>query len=199
MGTTGAPFLGPPFDVPDFTVSGVLPPFLGSTPTASAFMSPYPTTLTRIAGKLCCSNERKEIFRGLLRYRQELARVGLNDGFQWLSGSFMEDIETLEARHPRDVDMVTFCHRPVSVADDAAWRAFVTANVNLLHVPLVKPVFNCDAYFVDLNTPPTNIVNQARYWFGLYSHRRGGLWKGLLQVHLAVTQDDADASHMVGP
>jgi hypothetical protein len=194
----GAP-LGPFIDVPDFTISGALPPFLGLTPTVPAAMSPYPTTLTRIATKLCASNERREIFRGLLRYRQELAKIGLNDGFQWLSGSFMEDIETLEKRHPRDVDVVTFCHRPASATDDPSWLAFTRANVNLLMWSRVKPIFKCDPYFVDLNTAPANVVNQARYWFGLFSHRRGGLWKGLLQVPLIVTQDDADASLMVGP
>jgi hypothetical protein len=198
MGTAGAP-LGPLFDIPDFTISGVLPPFLGTTPTVPANMSPYTTTLARIASKPCGSNERKEIFRGLLRHRQELANIGLNDGFQWLSGSFMEDIEGLEKRHPKDVDVVTFCHRPAAAADDAAWQAFTAAHVRLLTSPLVKPAFKCDAYFVDLNTAPANVVNQARYWFGLFSHRRGGLWKGLLQVPLVVTQDDADASVMVGP
>jgi hypothetical protein len=75
MGSPGVP-LGPPFDIPDFNHSGILPPFLGSTPTEQALMSPFETTLTRVAGKLCKSNERKEIFRGLLKYRKELAKLG---------------------------------------------------------------------------------------------------------------------------
>jgi hypothetical protein len=198
MGTIGAP-LGPALDIPDFTISGVLPPFLGRSPAALGSMSPYPTTLTQIAKNLCGSNRRKDIFKGLLQYRQELANIGLKDGFQWLSGSFMEDIEMLEAREPRDVDLVTFCHRPAAAVGDTAWQAFITANTHLLFWRLVKPVFKCDGYFMDLNTAPANVVNQARYWFGLYSHRRGGLWKGLLQVPLIVTQDDADASLLVGP
>lgn len=111
----------------------------------------------------------------------------------------MEDIERLEKRHPNDVDVVTFLHRPAAVADDAAWQAFIHANLALFVPPLVKPAFRCDAYFVELGTDPGNIVNQARYWFGLFSHRRGGLWKGLLQIPLTVTQDDADASALVGP
>jgi len=199
MGALGVP-LGPPFDVPNFTISGTLPPYLGPTPANAALMSPYQTTLARMAQKLCGSDERREIFRGLLLYRQQLANLGFTDGFQWLSGSFMEDIETLEKRHPEDVDLVTFCHRPLGVSDDAAWQTFVGANSNLLHWQLVKPVYRCDAYFVDLNTAPVNVVNQARYWFGLFSHRRTGLWKGLLQIPLSVTQDDADASLLVlGP
>jgi hypothetical protein len=99
-----------PFDVPNFNHSGILPPFLGPTPTDGALMSPYETTLARIAARLCTSNERKEIFRGLLKYRKELASLGLVAGFQWLSGSFMEDIETLEKRGPKRSSSAT--HKP---------------------------------------------------------------------------------------
>ena len=135
MGTTVPP-LGPLFTIPDFTISGVLPPFLGSKPTSAAVMSPYRTKLTNVAGKLCGSKERREIFRGLLQYRQELAGMGLTNGFQWLSGSFTEDIELLEARQPRDVDVVTFCHRPAGIHDDMAWKDFTDANRYLLLSPL---------------------------------------------------------------
>lgn len=199
MGSAGAPF-GPLFEIPDFTLSGVLPPYVGPTPVLSAAMSPYATSLTRIAHKLCGSDERKEIFRGLLVYRQQLARIGLINGMQWLSGSFMENIESLEKRSPRDVDIVTFCHRPVHLLqDDSAWFAFINTNRALFDPAQAKTSYKCDSYFVDLDTPPANIVNLTRYWFGLFSHRRAGLWKGLLRVSLAVTQDDADALLMVGP
>jgi hypothetical protein len=198
MGSPGPPTAGPPFDIPDFSISGVLPPYLGPTPVMRALMSPYSTTLTRIAGKLCASNERREIFRGFLLYRKQLASIGFTSGLQWLSGSFMEDIENLEKRHPRDVDVVTFFYRPSAATDDVAFQAFILANANLLTRGAVKPLYKCDPFFVDLNTEGTNIVNQARYWFGLFSHRRGGLWKGLLQVPLAITEDDSEASQLVG-
>ena len=63
--------------IPDFTVSGVLPPYLGPTPTVPSAMSPYPASFVEIANKMCASNERKAIMRGLLEYRQKLATVGL--------------------------------------------------------------------------------------------------------------------------
>jgi len=199
MGTIGAP-LGPLFDIPDFTLSGALPPYLGIDPTISAFMSPYPTSLTRIAGKLCGSNERRDIFRGLLAFRQQLDALGLIVGFQWLSGSFTEDIESIEGRHPKDVDVVTFYNRPAHLlGDDPAWMALINANLTLFDPAQAKLGYKCDPYFVDLGSPSWNIVDQTRYWFGLFSHRRSGLWKGLLQVPLNVTQDDADASAAVGP
>jgi len=199
MGATSGVPVGPPFDIPAFTISGTLPPYLGPTPTNGALMSPFQTTLVRIAKKLCGTHERKTIFRGLLQYRQALANIGFIDGFQWLSGSFLEDIEALEKRAPNDIDVVTFCHRPAASAADPDWEQFVRTNVNILLPPSVKTAYECDAYLVDLNTSATNVVNQARYWFGLFSHRRTGVWKGLLQVPFPVTQDDTDASLIVGP
>ncbi len=97
------------------------------------------------------------------------------------------------------MDIVTFYYRPAGIAGDAGWVAFVQAHIALLDWQLVKPVFKCDPYFVDLSMTPESLVSQARYWFGLFSHRRTGIWKGLLQVPLAVSQDDADASNVVGP
>ena len=111
----------------------------------------------------------------------------------------MEDIEGLEARHPNDVDVVTFCHRPIAMkTNHAVWEEFLTSNISLIAPMQVKAAFKCDAYFVDLDVEPAAIVYQTRYWFGLFSHRRGGLWKGMLEIPLAVTTDDSDASIMVG-
>ena len=184
--------------IPDFTVSGVLPPYRGQNPAGNiAAMSPYPASLVEIANQMCASNERKAIMCGLLKYRQQLATVGLQAGFQWLSGSFMEDIETLESRHPQDIDLVTFVRRPDVVRSDTEWHAFYLANKPLLNPKQVKDEFRCDSYFVELDSDPTSIVYQTRYWFGLFSHRRGGLWKGMLEVPLAVSADDTDALALV--
>ena len=139
--------------IPDFTVSGVLPPYLGSTPVTIPAMSPYPASLVEIANKMCASNERKAIMRDLIEYRQRLATVGLQAGFQWLSGSFMEDTERLESRHPKDIDLVTFVRRPEPVRSDPDWFAFVD-NEPLLNPKHVKAVFRCDCYFVDLDSDP---------------------------------------------
>lgn len=75
---------------------------------------------------------------------------------------------------------------------------FVAVNADLFQPQLAKEAFLCDGRFIDLDTDVFNIVNLARFWFGLFSHRRGGLWKGMLQVMLPVNQDDAEASLMVG-
>jgi hypothetical protein len=198
MATPGAP-VGPPFDIPDFTISGVLPPYMGPSPTNGALMSPYRTTLTRIAQRMCATPQRQMIFQGLLDFRRLLATIGIQDGIQWLSGSFMEDIETLDSRPPRDVDVVTFFRRPQQfINDDAAWLAFLQPHLALLDHDAVKAQYHCDTFFVDVTTDPFNVVDRSRYWFGLFSHRRGGLWKGMIEVPLLVSQDDTDATvHLV--
>jgi hypothetical protein len=186
-----------PLDIPSLNHSLVLPPYQGVSPIDIAAMSPYGTTLVRIGQRFCHSATRIGIMQGLLAYRQALAGVGLIDGIQWLSGSFLEDIETLESRNPGDIDVVTFFRRPANCQSDADWLAFSQQNQALFTPPQAKARFHCDAYVVDLNTDALSVVSQARYWFGLFSHRRGGLWKGLLQVPLAVSQDDVDASNML--
>jgi hypothetical protein len=183
--------------VPPLSPSGVLPPYLGATPALAGAMAPYPATLLLIAQRFCFTPARNKILQGFLDYRQALAGVGFIQGFQWVSGSFLEDIEKLEGRAPRDVDIVSFVKRPSGCQLDADWLLFTQTNRPLLYSDQ-KARYACHAFFVDLDLPDTTaIVNQTRYWFGLFSHRRGGLWKGLLQVPLAICQDDQDAKQFL--
>src|SRR5437660_55494 len=111
--------------IPNFDLSGVLPPYVGPSPAESgAFMSPYEASIVEMVDKFATSPERKAILIGLLRYRDALATAGIVDGFQWLDGSFLENIEEREGRPPGDIDIVTFLHRPDSAKEMTAWAAF---------------------------------------------------------------------------
>jgi hypothetical protein len=178
--------------IPALDPSGILPPFVGSGTPTPASMSPFAATLLQTAQRFCGSPARVTIFRGFLEYRRTLSTLGFVQGFQWLSGSFMEDIERLEGRDPRDVDLVTFCTPPAHCLTPADIRAIVVANSDVFLPPRAKTRFHCDPYFVNLQELPVSTVTQTRYWFGLFSHRRGGMWKGLVQVPLAISQDDQD-------
>jgi hypothetical protein len=61
---------------------------------------------------------------------------------------------------------------------------------------MLKSSHRLDAYFVDLDGAAETIVEVARYYCGLFSHRRTDyLWKGMLKVDLgAVALDDNVAS-----
>lgn len=126
-------------------------------------------------------------------------KIGLQEGFQWLDGSFLEDIERTGKRPPGDIDVVTFFKHPANLdPNDGAWDQLVQASIDLFDPSKTKMRFNCDAYFVDLHLPAEHIVDRTRYWFGLFSHRRTTLqWKGLLEVPLGDRQGDAKALALI--
>jgi hypothetical protein len=100
--------------IPDWLPTGVLPPINPVSPT-TVDRSPYRVTLTDLVLRFNTSSERREILTGLLSFRKALHGLGLNSGFQWLDGSFLEDIVTTDSRPPRDIDVVTFYHLVISL------------------------------------------------------------------------------------
>lgn len=178
--------------VPEWTISGALPPYVGDSPLAPADMSPYTTTVIEVGRRFATSPIRRTIFKGFLEYRRALATVGAVTGFQWLNGSFLEDVERVEGRSPRDMDVVTFSRVPIAAHDTIAKRALMTAHPTVFLPDRVKDSFFCHAFFVDLDAAPHRIVENTRYWFGLFSHRRAtNLWKGMVAVPIG--SDDAEA------
>jgi hypothetical protein len=179
--------------IPSWTTAGVLPPFDARNPT-SGDRSPYAASLTEVVSRFGDTPERRVLLDGLLRYRAGLHRAGLLVGFQWLDGSFAEQIELLEGRPPNDVDVVTFYHLPAGKSQHDVVRA--APEVFPLNGPAkaaFKASFHVDAYAVHLDAAPEILAGRSVYWYGVWSHRRDRLWKGFLQVDLAPT-DDADAS-----
>lgn len=160
-------------------------------------MSPYQSTLLEMAQTFCTSSVRVTIFKGLLDYRRQLAQLGFVNGFQWLSGSYLEAIEKIEKRDPRDVDLVTFCNAPAQCPTPAHLNALIHANPDIFLPQRAKQRFRCDPYFVHFEFGPRPLVLLTKYWFGLFSHRRDWLWKGLLEVPLPLSQDDTDAEVFV--
>jgi hypothetical protein len=176
--------------IPEWNLSGVLPPFVGSATGAAS--SPYWTTPEELARRFAQSPARRMLFQGLLKYRRALVGVGIRDAFQWINGSFVEDIERMQNRNPGDIDVVTFGHLPVDPADRAAVHAFAAAHQDLLDRKQTKREYSCDAFFVNLALPPKQLVERAKYWSSTFSHRRSThLWKGMVALDLA--SDDSAA------
>jgi hypothetical protein len=182
--------------IPEWTVSGVLPPYLGA-PTSAIHMAPYPTALPLVVERFAFSPKRIEILQGLLSYRQELAQLGIVDGFQWLTGSILENIENLESRDPNDIDIVTFFRRPIGAKDPIAWMHFGNINRQSFSPQRNKMIFKCDTQYIDLDASSEDVANLTRFWFGLFSHRRNDQWKGMLTIPLLTSTDDAIAQEML--
>lgn len=175
--------------IPIFNQSGVLPPFLpGDNPTNGNAVAPYKVDLFDFVKTFCTSTARINILTGFLEYRLALKRKGIISGFQWVDGSFVENVEKTKGRDPNDIDLITFAPRPQQYATTIDWGSFVQANPVLFTPNETKRQFLCDAYYVDLNLPPEAIVNKTSYWFGLFSHQRDTfLWKGMIELDM---QDD---------
>lgn len=171
--------------IPEFNQSGVLPPFVGAAHEYGR-RSPYATTMASIASRLVTTPERRMIFEGLLQYRSDLKGFGISAGFQWLDGSFVENVESTRSRPPGDIDVVTFAIRPANLQDDQAWGEAFRSAPHLFSPKEAKAKYHCDAYFVDLSIDGAWLVDQTTYWNSLFSHQRDTrLWKGMLRVDLS--------------
>lgn len=112
--------------------------------------------------------------------------LGHGIGFQWVDGSFVEEVEVMRGRPPEDIDVVSFLPpTPIGGLNDP----------NLLTVIADRDKtwdqFKVDHLIVRLHWPGDIVVEHTRYWCGLFSHRReDGVWKGMLKVDLNTPADD---------
>lgn len=178
--------------IPAFNQSGVLPPFLpNSSPTDPLSVSPYETTMLEVVERFGTSTVRLSQLAGLIRMRAELRRIGVRDAFQWIDGSFSEDIESTEQRDPGDIDVVTFGRLPPDLDNTLA---AVHAHPGLFDSQEAKRQFSCDAYFVDMRLSAEAVHFHTCYWLSLFSHKRvTNLWKGMLLIPLG--EDDLEAEN----
>ena len=144
--------------IPAYTHSGVLPPYVGTGPQLAAGMAPYVASASEFVARFATTPERIALLRGFLAMRQAIAGLGIRDGFQWVNGSFVEDVESLRIQPPGDIDLVTFARRPVNAGSDAAWRGIWSANPTLFVPSAAKNQFGCEAFFVDLTQKAEIIV-----------------------------------------
>ena len=135
--------------------------------------------------RFAISPERCKILKGFLGYRSALHSMGFEQGFQWLDGSFAENVELLELRAPKDIDLVSFVHTPANYSLSAA-------QLNVLDHDYAKATYLVDSYLVEINLLPLDkLVSQSTYWYSMWSHRRNQDWKGYLQVDLSSGEDVA--------
>ena len=129
---------------------------------------------------------------GLFAYRQALRDLGFVQGFQWLDGSFVENIEVFATRAPNDIDVVTFVFKPAGM-DVAEVTALMYSRADIFEPAQARQRFHCESYVVPLDGRPEKLVVRAAYYQGLFSHRRGdNVWKGMLMLPLQ--SDDAAAT-----
>lgn len=178
--------------IPGFDIHGLLPPIRPGEPGHSGDRAPYRTDMLTFCQHFGGTRERKTILLGFLQLRSFLQQAGIDQGFQWVNGSFCEEIETQQNRPPGDVDVVTLA----PLGDQVALSRRL--NPDVLSHAACKQRFRVDHYFVDTAIPFS--IDQGRtvsYWSSMWSHRRSdNRWKGFVAIPLA--SDDADAQAWLG-
>lgn len=174
--------------IPAFDHNLVLPPHVGD-PTQPEDLSPYPCTSEDLCDRFATSTERVAILTRFLDFRERLQSEGLVKGFQWLDGSFMEDVETRENRPPGDIDVVT-----VFWGYDLAFQQTLVASFpEFLDNKASKSAFHVDHFPFDADHNPEATVEITRYWMQLFTHNRQAVWKGMLKIDLNTPQEDTAA------
>ena len=171
----------------------MIPPMDPRDPT-SFDRSPYKATLIDVAAKFGGSEGRRRLLSGLLDFRAVLHAAGLVRGFQWVNGSFVENVESSQGRAPGDIDVVTFFYVPEGHTEESVARGFP----ELFEPSALKRIFGVDAYpvAIDLNNVKM-IVDHATYWYSLWGHTREGLWKGFVEVDLDPGEDESARAALV--
>ena len=180
--------------IPMYSLDGVLPPFIGARGPGdhSNLMSPYKVSVEETVRFFGTSDERKRILAGWLEYRNDLRKIGINRGYQWLDGSFVEDKERLKNSPPQDLDLVLFFRRPSSQRTNKAFTQLAQANRAMFDRNAIKAKYHLDVFSIDLDGDTQNAVSLARYYLQLFSHQRDTqIWKGMLQVKHDDGKDEA--------
>ena len=179
--------------VPDWDFAGLLPPIDWDAPLTASLRSPYFICILELVVRFGITDARRRLLTGLLDYRAALHQAGLTRGFQWINGSFLENVEEMEGRDPKDIDIATFFHIP----DGHTERTLVDKFRHLFDADQLKTRYAIDAYSAMLDPDDLEaIVQRSVYWYSVWSHTRDGIWKGYLQVKLGDEQDEVARSEL---
>lgn len=170
--------------IPLWNSMGIIPPVDESDPT-SLSRSPYELDIVRFVSLFAITQSRVKILKGFLDFRNELTSVGLVDGFQWVDGSFTENVELIERRAPNDVDVVTFFNFQPGDNDHTVY----SRNPNIFNQDFVKKQYLVDSYFEGLHAPGASLVARTVYWYSMWAHKRDLSWKGFIQIPLSPALD----------
>lgn len=179
--------------LPAFDFRGLLPPFVGTNPTTSD-RSPYWVTMSELVVAFGTTTRRRQLLRNLIQYRALIAQQGYVSGIQFINGSFVENIEQISNRPPRDIDVFSIINmQPAYGGNLQAWgpTEFLFWQNEIANQALNKSRYSLDTYallFEDLQ--PMDLIKGIIYWYSLFAHQRNTLaWKGFAGLALDPSGD----------
>lgn len=170
--------------IPPFNHNFVIPPNVGN-PAIIENVSPYICDIMEFCNHFSTSKERVRIMKGFVEFRLQLVQYGVIHGFQWIDGSFTENVEEREKRAPNDIDVVTF----FKGIPNSAFPLIQNNFPEFISSKLSKQKYLVDHYPFQYDYKPELTVQMTKYWCQLFSHNRKGVWKGILQLPLYEESD----------
>lgn len=171
--------------IPAFNHNNVIPPHLGN-PTQISDVSPYECGIVEFCKHFATSSERIEILKGFVSFRMQMIENGIIHGYQWIDGSFSENIEESECRNPNDIDVVTFSKG----LTPEFYNILKSSFPEFVSPAESKSKYKVDHYTVPFDINPEFTVEYTRYWCQLFSHNRNGIWKGMLKLPLYLNREE---------
>lgn len=166
--------------IPPFDHNNVLPPYQGGDPTIRGCLSPYKSDIVEFCQHFAKTPERIAILKGFVCFRLECLKFGIQCGYQWIDGSFVENVEVARSRAPHDIDVVT-----MFALSDVSMQVVIANNFPAFVKPsLSKMLYNVDHYPCLVNDTPFGTIESVKYWNQLFGHNREGIWKGMVELPL---------------
>jgi len=173
--------------IPPWNSTAVLPPIGPGQSGNTLHRSPYAVEMEAVVRRFGTTPDRRRILRGLIEYRRELSRLSIEEGFQWIDGSFVEDKEAKFGTSPNDVDVVTFYH----LSDGITQEMIRLKNPAIFENNHTKSRFFVDGYTQQIGEKfSQDDIRKVTYWYSMWSHTRDGNWKGFVQVKLSAEDDN---------
>ncbi len=184
--------------IPEWNDDALLPFVInGYGETDFSHSSPYRCSIEAFYKRFCYTDERLELFKGLLMFRKYLYENVYSilpsiHGIQWVDGSFCQDKESSLNLPPNDIDVWTaFFYDSIPSADE---KTKITALINPITVKkYFMDHFKVDAYFTTFYNDPNLFGDRMKwtaYWCGLWSHKKvTNARKGFCQLTLSPTDD----------
>lgn len=178
--------------IPPFNHNNVLPPYQGNNPASCNAQSPYQCSIMEFCQRFAISDKRIMILKGFIQFRLKCNDIGITEGFQWIDGSFIEDIMASEQREPNDIDVVSFLFRLRSIPNLII--EIKSKFLEFLDPTMSKKNYHVDHYLVEADSNPVTTINAVKYWNQLFGHNRKGIWKGMVEIPLYPTNaEDTNA------
>lgn len=179
---------------PAWNAAGILPPIRETSESTGHDRSPYRCDLMSLIERFGTSPVRCKILKGFLEYRLFLHGLGITEGFQWVNGSFVEDKERRRGEPPKDIDVVTYFRKPITLTKSSLNEE----QTKFLFDPhSCKQKFHVDGLIMPFGEASNeSFIEDTAYWLSLFSHTREGVWKGFLHVPLGAGGEAEAAEYL---